>query len=31
MDENIPFGVEKRPNYEASFKAWELDGHSPLR
>ena len=30
MNENIPAGVQKRPDYEASFRAWEADGHSPL-
>lgn len=31
MHEKIPAGVHKRPDYEASFRAWEADGHSPLR
>ena len=31
MNETIPTGVQKRPNYEASFRAWEADGHLPLR
>ena len=28
--QKIPKGVQKKPNYEASFKAWEADGHPPL-
>ena len=31
MNELIPDGVQKRPNYEASFQAWEADGYPPLR
>lgn len=31
MKETIPTGVEKKPDYEASFRAWEADGHPPLR
>ena len=30
MGQKIPKGVQKRPNYEASFQAWEADGHPPL-
>ena len=30
MNETIPPGVQKRPDYETSFRAWEADGHSPL-
>ena len=31
MNETIPAGVQKRPDYEASFQAWEADGHLPLK
>ena len=31
MNETIPTGVQKKPNYDASFRAWEADGHSPLK
>ena len=31
MNETVPTGVQERPNYEASFHAWEADGHPPLR
>ena len=31
LNKPIPEGVQPRPNYEASFKAWEADGHSPLK
>ena len=31
MNEVIPSGVQERPDYEASFRTWEADGHSPLK
>jgi len=31
MNEPVPKGVQKRPNYEASFRAWEADGNSTLK
>ena len=30
MNNKIPPGVTRRPDYEASFQAWEDDGHPPL-
>lgn len=30
MKEPIPEGVQPRPDYDASFRQWEVDGHPPL-
>ena len=30
MGEAVPAGVQARPDYEASFRQWEADGHPPL-
>ncbi|WP_115024862.1 glycosyltransferase [Synechococcus sp. UW69] len=31
LREEIPAGVQERPDYEASFRQWEADGYSPLK
>ena len=31
MGENIPAGVQARPDYEASLRQWEQDGYPPLK
>jgi hypothetical protein len=31
MGEPVPAGVRSRPDYEAAFRLWELDGGRPLK
>ena len=31
LNEPIPEGVQPRPDYEASFRQWQDDGHTPLK